>query len=105
MAERLINAVAFEEELEDFSFGGISLIYDNSHDKMVARHTISEVTYLLDRAPTIEAKPVVHAHWEDIGLETKHKFCTKCGGCVTQRESWVYKYCPCCGAQMDEVVE
>lgn len=63
---------------------------------------------LIDHAkpsPTIEAKPVVHAHWKDIGLETKHRFCTKCGGCVTQRESWVYKYCPHCGAQMDEVVK
>lgn len=56
----------------------------------------------IEEAPTIEAKPIVHAHWKDIGLETKHRFCTKCGGCVTQRESWVYKYCPCCGAQMDE---
>lgn len=66
---------------------------------------ITNCLFEIQNAPTIEAKPVVHAHWKDIGLETKHRFCTKCGGCVTQRESWIYKYCPFCGAQMDEGVK
>lgn len=102
MAERLINAVAFEEELEDFSFGGISLIYDNPHDKMVARHTISEVTYLLDRAPTIEAKPVVHAHWENEHLNRYGHLCHCCSNCGFSASHKDKNWCANCGAQMDE---
>lgn len=87
---QLIDANAFQKFIEK---------QDESED--YERYRFEE---WLEQQPTIEAKPVVHAHWEDIGLETKHKFCTKCGGYVTQRESWVYKYCPCCGAQMDESI-
>ena len=73
----------------------------------------------LDNAPTIEAKPVVHAHWEE----------GKCSNCEAEAcsHSWdepIYDYdwdenlqyiytehhteydltdfCPFCGAQMDE---
>lgn len=110
---RPIDAEAFEEKLEDFSFGRISFIYDNPHDKMVARHTVSEVIYLLDRAPIIEAKSVVHAHWkpfiEDVeiyntgGYREKRQtgwICSKCGKGFT--EFGHTKYCSDCGAQMDE---
>lgn len=55
----------------------------------------------LDNAPTIEAKPIVHAHWNADGR------CTNCGGYApffAYADDWFEtKYCPHCGAQMDEV--
>lgn len=53
-------------------------------------------------APTVEAKPVVHAHWEieyDDDDNIKKCYCSNCGvGCEPMN------YCGFCGAQMDEVV-
>lgn len=74
-----------------------------------------EVVYVedIDNAPTIEAKPVVHAHWkpfiEDVeiyntgGYREKRQtgwICSKCGKGFT--EFGHTKYCSDCGAQMDE---
>lgn len=66
-----------------------------------------EVVYVedIDNAPTIEAKPVVHAHWDEVS--GGRIICTSCGNYP------LYDYfgriklssrCPTCGAQMDEVV-
>lgn len=65
----------------------------------------------LDNAPTIEAKPIVHAHWEK-GCDDEYIVipwwtCSHCGkGALTKKET-IYDqvltdYCPYCGAQMDE---
>lgn len=54
----------------------------------------------LDNAPTIEAKPVVHAHWKYYKSASIEFFqCSRCGEPVVSDE---YSYCPHCGAQMDE---
>ena len=54
-------------------------------------------------APTIEAKPIVHAHWNDDGR------CTNCGEhapFLLWADTWhESEYCHGCGAQMDEEVE
>ena len=104
MAEILIDAEAFEEELENFSAKEINLIFDNPHDKMIARHTVSEVTYLLEKIPTIEAKSIIHAHWEP---ENYYYRCSNCGETTfwDLDEDSSYAYCPWCGAQMNEVTE
>ena len=71
---------------------------------LVGTHTMNNeyLSEMLKSAPTIEAKPVVHAHWNDDGR------CTNCGNFP------LYDYfgriklseiCPHCGAQMDEVVD
>ena len=71
----------------------------------------SDNEYLSDRlkkAPTIEAKPVVHAHWieqEDGNLDTYYT-CSSCKEdfdliAGTPCEN-LYNYCPSCGAKMDE---
>lgn len=59
----------------------------------------NRVLKMIDNEPTVEAKPVVHAHWErypDCGV-TK---CSNCGWSI--EECWDSKWCPECGAQMDE---
>lgn len=69
---------------------------------------------LIDHAkPTIEAKPIVHAHWIPREVDSRgwtNKFeCSECH-CVTEHFCYIRKYeyeadfCSCCGAQMDEVV-
>ena len=66
----------------------------------------------LDNAPTIEAKPVVHAHWKPFfemveiyntgGYREKRQtgwICSKCGKGFT--EFGHTTYCSSCGAKMD----
>lgn len=66
-------------------------------------------TWLLkevDSAPTIEAKPVVHAHWVDKGWAGM--ICSNCGKNAIEGHydyQVLSAFCPFCGAQMDEVVE
>lgn len=53
---------------------------------------------LLKICDTIEARPVVHAHWKrypDCGVTR----CSNCGWSI--EECWNSKLCPDCGAQMD----
>ena len=58
----------------------------------------------LDNAPTIEAKPVVHAHWKKPTYISGKVFnichCSACEGipCGIDENT---KFCPNCGAQMD----
>lgn len=115
---RPIDAEAFEEELVDFSFGGISRIYDNPHDKMVARNAVSEVTFLLDCAPTIESKSVTRAHWisasweedEEDGIENTYSDEFICSNCkehlyfpdAIEKEDIGFSFCPYCGAQINK---
>lgn len=63
----------------------------------------------LDNAPTIEAKPVVHAHW----INYNDMFpcqCSNCSGFALSFDIGNYQkeiesdFCPHCGAQMDEEV-
>lgn len=66
----------------------------------------------LDNAPTIEAKPIVHAHWisEDEAEELGHlEWSYGCSNCKEIfwdcTESFAFSYCPHCGAQMDGVLK
>lgn len=55
----------------------------------------------LPSLPTIEAEPVRHGHWEFIGGYGYQYRCSRCVNCVERKT----KYCPNCGARMDEVSE
>ena len=69
----------------------------------------SDNQYLSDRlkkAPTIEAKPVVHGHWIE---KEKYSFgimydCSLCDNRILDN-GYSWNYCPNCGAKMDETVE
>ena len=73
----------------------------------------SDNEYLSDRlkkAPTIEAKPVVHGRW--IGKTICGNDNCRCSECVSWhhihanlRGEGMQKYCPNCGAKMDEPVK
>lgn len=65
--------------------------------------TFDYVRSLIVSAPTIEAKPIVHAHWEWVKIEDVDSYfelaeCSNCRGQSTRE----YPYCRHCGAQMGE---
>lgn len=95
---RLIDAEALENEIAKTM-------------RYVPKDAVLDVACMVNRAPTIEAKPVVHAHWvTDFDFDPEEEqelyfyFCSKC-----KKELFGYKedfkYCPYCGAQMDEVTK
>lgn len=97
MAERLIDAELLKRTTE-------RLIKEEEQNGFYPKSWDEEVIafkYLVDSIPTIEAKPVVHAHWEieyDDDDNIKKCYCSNCGvGCEPMN------YCGFCGAQMDEV--
>ena len=74
---------------------------------------VRDVKDFLNCCSTIEAKPVVHAHWKeywDYNCMNYSYCCTNCEKDALTKEETMYdqvltKFCPFCGAQMDEVVE
>ena len=61
----------------------------------------------LNHAPTVDAVPVRHGKWFDEGQYADyyphHAWqCSECGEHVIEIDTPWYKYCPNCGARMDE---
>ncbi len=59
----------------------------------------------IDEAPTVDAEPIQHGHWIENG---KYWYvCSVCGYVepLSDLMDVHYKYCPRCGAKMDEEVE
>jgi len=56
---------------------------------------------IIENAPTINAAPVVYAHWEE---EPGNRFSWHCSNCGTVQgiPCIAMAYCPHCGAQMAE---
>lgn len=101
MAERLIDAEALKES-----------IYKEKERIQYTQPFIQASLILLEKlikdAPTIEAKPIVHAHWEehrefyeDEGFEGYYYSCSNCDGTL-YGDVEGFNFCHCCGAQMDE---
>ena len=77
---------------------------ENDNAKIV--EGIDKAIHCIDVAPTIEAKPVVHAHWEEVQCSknsAKWLHRVSCSNCHNEGHKR-YDYCPHCGAQMDEEV-
>ena len=105
MTMRLIDAEALEEKIENLI----------TRFKALGRKQVAEdynfALTVLSTAPTIESKPVVRAHWEQVITVVKkiHEYeqediqyrCDHCGHIVDDFEN----YCGGCGAQMFEGVK
>ena len=69
-----------------------------------------EIEEVIKNAPTVDAEPVKHGHWDDMG---DFEQCSVCHGTHLKRfqtyygeATWVkMSYCPNCGAKMDESEE
>lgn len=55
---------------------------------------------LLEKAPTLDAVPVVHGRWNNMDGYKTRKVCSECGWDVPEYGKF-YSYCPNCGAKMD----
>lgn len=109
MTMRLIDAEALKTRIQKIE----SEVFEHGFNPPAKLANSLLFLEFLDNAPTIEAKPVVHAHWkpfiEDVeiyntcGYREKRQtgwICSKCGKGFT--EFGHTKYCSDCGAQMDE---
>lgn len=103
MAERLIDAEALKRKaVMAVQLDGNSFPYEFLAVPLIT----------IKNSPTIEAKPVVHAHWEeywDYNCDNYSYCCSNCGKDALTKEGTMYdqvltKFCPNCGAQMDEEV-
>ena len=91
---------------------GVSEILTRVIEEQKKSHHVDEVIGLMEaktevnNAPTLDVKPVVHAHWVPCEDEYEDEYkCSACGGTqffamTPQNEGW--EYCPKCGAKMDE---
>jgi hypothetical protein len=66
-----------------------------------------DCTGIINNAPTVDAVPVRHGKWIDEGqyadYHPHHAWrCSECGEHVIEVDTPWYKYCPNCGARMDE---
>ena len=53
--------------------------------------------------PTVDVEPIRHGHWIDASSGYAFNFCcSECGFIVHEQFILNYKYCPNCGANMDE---
>ena len=99
---RLIDADALKENM-----GEPPLNWNNSPEEIQEMFDWNNFTQLIDGAPTIEAEPVRHGHWEM--KEDPYMFfseiptCSVCG-CIPKMRNKT-AYCSNCGAKMDEVSE
>ena len=55
---------------------------------------------LLEKAPTVDAVPVVHGRGNNMDGYKTRKVCSECGWDVPEYGKF-YSYCPNCGAKMD----
>ena len=73
------------------------------------------ITDLVNGIPTVEAAPVVHAHWIEpkiptnttghggVGQDKKNDWlCSNCRCAFDAKLLWCQNYCPNCGALMNE---
>ena len=54
---------------------------------------------LIEKAPTVDAVPVVHGRWVDAGRGIKA--CSNCNHGIKEHMAYANHYCPNCGAKMD----
>lgn len=56
---------------------------------------------LIDSTPTVDAVPVVHGEWKEVGDYHKRYECSICGAQVPYVMGGINAFCGNCGASMD----
>lgn len=82
------------------------IIYDvHKPEAVTMRQFATVITAIIEEIsliPNADAAPVVHAHWKNVKrvLNTEWGECSNC-----DRRNDITRYCPYCGAKMDEEAE
>ena len=66
--------------------------------------TFITVRRILNKLPTADVATIIHAHW----IKNKGYMLSRCSICqntIPLGREYKHKYCPNCGARMDEKVE
>jgi DNA-directed RNA polymerase subunit RPC12/RpoP len=105
---RYIDAYKYKKRLLDWAKDCDQEDPEQVHDGQV----IEDCAYSIDDEPTVDVAPVIHAHWKllkDHSVFDLNTYeCSKCGfdihlNEIPQRINGYMKFCPHCGAKMDEV--
>ena len=98
--KKLVELDAALEGLENLN--AVSFYEANEHSK----EAYMETKDMLKALPTVDAVPVVHSEWipkekadTPYWLEME---CAKCGFSVIVNDALYFKFCPNCGAKMNE---
>ena len=94
---RLIDADKAMKHLSDIA-------YTETENKNLLSKVIFTSSYIGDRE-TVDAEPVVHAHWETNYSNNENEVYYSCSKCHYPVNCWARlegKYCLNCGAKMDE---
>jgi hypothetical protein len=62
----------------------------------------------IEKEPEEDAMPVVHAHWKDDGFDYGYHDFSQCTACGWKNPYAIvpwFKFCPNCGAKMDEEID
>lgn len=100
---RLIDADALKELIAN----NVYPVQDAFNDRDYGMFWTGGIEKAIDNAPTVD--PVKHGHWVEQDHEdwkwSKEYRCSECGQyrLVTNPVGREWKYCPNCGAKMDEV--
>ena len=105
MSKRYIDAEPLKSEIENTYIDGDSATNYRASadgDTLIGKFQVLDVIY---DQPTADVQEVKHAHWEFL-YETGRKHCSACKTeALCDRGSYsehLSKYCPECGARMDE---
>lgn len=111
MCDCMTFADTVEEYMEQYKIVDTERVYTNGAELV----PIFRMKQWFEHLPSADVQPVRHGHWEyndseqfeELYVDTMR--CTNCGECVDGeihiREYAIeleYKYCPNCGARMDE---
>ena len=101
---RLIDANALLEKMEHTS---TDVCADYGDCFCLHGYSTQLFRLIVSETPTVDARPVVHGHWEDDESSGYYR-CNRCKDVYIEKE-WIehgkWKYCPNCGSQMDGVME
>lgn len=60
-----------------------------------------DVLSCIDRVPAADVEPVRHGKWVSVESYDPREHISRCS-CCGEAEAWTTKYCPNCGAKMEE---
>ena len=80
-------------------------VYCKVNGKLFKAMEVNGVLETIRNAPTVEAEPIRHGKWvKYYGYEDRY-YCSNCQDIWRSERIKCLKYCPTCGAKVDEVEE